>query len=76
MIQLALRSSIHADPLFGSARSARIDGSATAVTMSSRPARKTPTPMTARSTYAERRSMSGSVVWRAGRAPGPVPGQR
>ncbi len=47
MIQLALRSSIQAEPLFGSARSVRIDGSATAVTMSSRPARKTPAPMTA-----------------------------
>ena len=40
-------------------RSARIDGSATAVTMSSSPARKTPTPMTASSTNAERRSISG-----------------
>ena len=57
MIQLALRSSTQADPSVGSARSARIDGSATAVTMSSRPARNTPAPTTASSTYAERRSI-------------------
>ena len=50
MIQLALRSSIHAEPPVGSARSARIDGSATAVTMSSSPARNTPIPTTASST--------------------------
>ena len=47
MIQLALRSSIQAEPVAGSARSARIDGSATAVTRSSSPARKTPVPKTA-----------------------------
>ena len=44
MIQLALRSSIQAEPPVGSARSARIDGSATAVTSSSSPARNTPSP--------------------------------
>ena len=61
MIQLALRSSTQAEPPAGSARSARIDGRATAVISSSIPARKTPTPMTASSTYAERRSIRGSV---------------
>ena len=50
MIQTALRSSTQAEPELGSARSARIDGSATAVTMSSRPARNTPAPTTASST--------------------------
>ena len=41
------------------ARSATIAGSATAVIMSSRPARNTPVPSTARSTYDSRR---GRVV--------------
>ena len=59
MIQLALRSSTQAEPAVGSARSARIDGRATAVTRSSIPARKTPLPKTARSTSAERRSIPG-----------------
>ena len=61
MIQLALRSSIQAVPPSGAPRSARIDGRATAVTISSSPARKTPTPMTASNTYAERRSIAPSV---------------
>ena len=68
MIQLALRSSIQAEPPFGAPRSSRIEGSATAVTMSSSPARNTPTPMTASSTAAERRVMPGSVVVTAGPA--------
>ena len=55
MIQLALRSSIQAEVPFASTRSARIDGSATAVIISSRPARKTPAPNTASNAYAERR---------------------
>jgi hypothetical protein len=59
MIQLALRSSIQAEAPIGSARSARIDGSATAVIISSSPARKTPVPNTIRSTIAERRSIRG-----------------
>ena len=42
MIQLALRSSIQAEPPVASARSSRIEGSATAVIISSRPARNTP----------------------------------
>ena len=42
------------------ARSATIAGSATAVTMSSRPARNTPVPSTASSAYASRRER---VVW-------------
>src|SRR6478672_13397677 len=76
MIQLALRSSTQAEPEAGSARSARIEGSATAVTISSSPARKTPAPSTASSTGAERRSISGarsitgSVVGAAGGACG------
>ncbi len=41
------------------ARSATIAGSATAVTMSSRPARNTPVPSTARSTYDSRRVRVG-----------------
>src|SRR3954447_19399483 len=59
MIQLALRSSTQAEPDAGSARSEMIEGRATAVTMSSRPARKTPAPRTPRRTSAERRSISG-----------------
>ena len=58
MIQLALRSSTQAEPDAGSARSEMIEGSATAVTISSRPARKTPAPRTASRTSAERRSIS------------------
>src|SRR3954447_1230235 len=65
MIQEALRSSTHAEPSVGSARSARIEGSATAVTISSRPARNTPTPTTASRTYADPRVMTPSVVARA-----------
>ena len=58
MIQLAFRSSIQAVPPFALPRSSRIDGRATAVTISSSPARNTPIPMTASSTYAERRSIA------------------
>ena len=50
MIQLALRSSIQADVPFAATRSARIDGRATAVIMSSSPARNTPVPNTTSST--------------------------
>ena len=59
MIQLALRSSIQAELPFTSTRLARMDGRATAVIMSSRPARNTPVPNTASSTTAVRRSISG-----------------
>ena len=62
MIQLALRSSIHADPPVGSTRSTRIDGSATAVIISSSPARKTPIPKTTRRVSAERRSIRASLT--------------
>ena len=58
MIQLALRSSIQADVPFGATRSARIDGSATAVIISSRPARNTPVPNTASSTTLARAAMA------------------
>src|SRR3954447_18234373 len=71
MIQLALRSSTQALDPFASTRSARIDGNATAVIISSSPARKTPVPNTASSTSAERRVIAASVS-----APGyrPPPG--
>src|SRR6478736_3642953 len=61
MIQLALRSSAHADEPLAATRSARIEGSATAVIINSRPARKTPVPNTASRTSAERRSIRPSV---------------
>ena len=48
----------------GSARSARIDGSATAVTMSSSPARKTPAPKTASRMSVVPRVIARSVEWR------------
>src|SRR6185295_14356419 len=75
MIQLALRSSIQAEPPAGSARSARIEGNATAVISSSIPARKTPSPMTASRTSREPRDMSASVSRYAvgsRRLPGPL----
>ena len=59
MIQLALRSSTHADVPLAVTRSARIEGRATAVIISSRPARNTPVPNTARSTGLDRGSMAG-----------------
>ena len=59
MIHEALRRSVQ------SAIVARIWGRATAVTISSRPARKTPTPSTPRSRYESRRRMSASVRARA-----------
>src|SRR5665811_1235919 len=46
---------------------ARICGRATAVTINSRPARKTPTPRTVRSKYEVRRDMWLSVRARGGR---------
>ena len=58
MIQLALRSSTQAEVPAASTRSARIDGSATAVIISSSPARNTPTPNTTSSASADRRSMA------------------
>src|SRR5689334_7615088 len=72
MIQLALRSSVHADVPFAWTRSARIDGSATAVIISSSPARNTPAPKTASSTRRVPRSMvdessrTGRLVLRRG----------
>src|SRR5690242_448783 len=57
MIQLALRSSVHADVPLALTRSSRIDGSATAVIINSRPARNTPAPKTASSTSLVPRSI-------------------
>ena len=65
-IQLAWRSSVQLP------RSTMIAGRATAVIISSSPARKTPVPRTASRTSATRRSMRGSVGEPAGRASGRI----
>src|SRR5690349_24536958 len=57
MIQLALRSPVHADVPLALARSSKIDGSATAVISNSSPARNTPAPKTASSTSRVPRSI-------------------
>src|ERR1035437_9727395 len=62
MIHDALRRSVQL------AIVARICGRATAVTISSRPARKTPTPRTISSMYEVRRDMSWSVRVPGGRS--------